>query len=184
MGSEGHIIEFVKLLKGAEICLKNAKRLLEDANILSREGRYPSGHILAMLSHEEVAKAFFLLDFYERGEDLSKKQWEKITKGRAHSQKLELIQRKEIEWIDKLLEEETKWTKDFSESLGKLARAEQVMKERLTYVDYSFPKQEWMDPEKEPAADKFNCQMRIELSEWAISKLEAEFKKQQTKRKN
>ena len=168
MKSEEDVIEFVKLPQGAEICLKNAERLLEDAKILFREDRYPSGHVLAMLSHEEVAKAFFLLDFYERREDLRKKQWEKITKGRAHSRKLDLIQRKEIEWIDKVLWEKTELTENLSESLKRLARAEQIIKERLTYVDYSFSKHEWMNPETELASDKFNCEMRIELSEWAV----------------
>src|SRR5690242_19194470 len=43
-----------------QACLQNAERLIEDAKLLGREGRYRSGYLILLLASEELGKAIWL----------------------------------------------------------------------------------------------------------------------------
>ena len=47
-----------KLEKGVKLCLKNARRLIKDANLLIDNGSYGHALFLVFTSLEEVSKAF------------------------------------------------------------------------------------------------------------------------------
>ena len=47
---------------GIKACIKNANRLLADANILAEKKRYPSARFLVTTAQEEIAKLYILID--------------------------------------------------------------------------------------------------------------------------
>lgn len=81
------------MVNGATLCMENADRLLQDAWNLFYRGKHSSSFMLSQLSIEEQAKAFILIEKHIRKEPLPENEWEKYTKGSAHSLKLQYIQK-------------------------------------------------------------------------------------------
>jgi AbiV family abortive infection protein len=84
-----------RLHEGIEMILQNAHNLVECAKILCKEEKYTIASVLSILAFEEMAKAMFLIDHYNKREGVSEAQWRKLTRGRVHRRKLEKFVRTE-----------------------------------------------------------------------------------------
>jgi AbiV family abortive infection protein len=130
---------------GADVCLENANRLLQDACLLFEKERYIASSCLAILTIEEIGKGIELLGLFRTQEDLSKSKWEKLSKGKAHIRKImagqELVheylekQFKNIRLMKAKIDEQAKLT---------LAKHYQWRKERYLYVD--LVNNRWVSP--------------------------------------
>ncbi len=77
------------LIDGSLHCVKNAKRLSEDAKSLFESKRYSSCLSLAVLALEELGKSFMLLDAYVKKQEVESRDWFK--KFSSHREKLEFL---------------------------------------------------------------------------------------------
>jgi AbiV family abortive infection protein len=113
--------------KGAEECLRNSERLLNDATALFyQNGSYTSCFVLTIFSIEEMAKASKLIDYHKKCDNnLPLTEWNIFTRSGSHKRKLQWMYAKDVEWIseitpsyEKLLKEiasEVKWARDLEE---------------------------------------------------------------------
>ena len=104
-GTEASMSEsLVDLRGGAEACLSNSQRLLDDAITLFEKESYPSCFMLTQLCLEELAKGFMLIEKEAKHEVFSRKEWEEITsKGKSHKKKLAYLQEIEDNWAEECL---------------------------------------------------------------------------------
>lgn len=77
-----------QLKDGAEFCLENGLRLLEDGEILFMRGRYLTASFLGLSACEEVAKGEALLQHYNTGQGMTKKTWYAYKRNKPHVNKL------------------------------------------------------------------------------------------------
>lgn len=68
-------IPYTELEKGIKLSIENAERLIEDAETLCKNGRYPSASYLAIVALEEEGKAYLLLKRFIAKTDIKKKSW-------------------------------------------------------------------------------------------------------------
>ncbi len=59
-------IPYDEIPKGIELALKNSDRLRIDAEMLSKKGRYNSAIPLVTLAIEELGKAIWLSEYFEK----------------------------------------------------------------------------------------------------------------------
>jgi AbiV family abortive infection protein len=78
-----------QIAKGMSVAAANSKRLLEDAQLLYEQERYPSACSLAILSIGEAGKLVILREMASRPEDIQK-VWKSY---RTH-------QAKNVHWIN------------------------------------------------------------------------------------
>ena len=64
--------------EGAELCLENANRLLQDEFIFFEDKRYITTSCLAIYAIEEIGNGKELLELFEIGKDLSESKWTEI----------------------------------------------------------------------------------------------------------
>jgi AbiV family abortive infection protein len=131
--------------EGADVCLENANRLLQDACLLFEKERYITSSCLAILTIEEIGKGIELLELFRTQEDLSKSKWDKLSKGKAHVGKImagqglvhEHLEKqfKNIRLMNLNLDERAKLT---------LAKHYQWRKEQYLYVD--LVNNRWISP--------------------------------------
>lgn len=138
---------------GADLCLDNAIRLLHEAKLLFENERYLTSCCLAIYALEEIAKGRKLLEFSQNGNDVTKKEWERLTRGRAHVEKIINGRKMAI----KRLEERFPFTLKmgvpgsllngrFEEAHRIFARYSQWLKEQCLYVGWE--RSNWVFPMK------------------------------------
>ena len=121
-----------QLLIGAEAVLKNAHRLIKDANILLKSGSAPTAHSLAILALEEASKAYSWAETAGRSRGDTQVE---VPSSALHSEKLE---RARSVWV--LAEDHFDGTgkMTFDEIFAKakdLAKNDNVAKQRGFYAD-------------------------------------------------
>lgn len=138
-------IPWQKLREGAKLCRDNAVTLAECALYIFKE--YPTiASFLTILAMEEIGKGIFLLGDYEKGNDLTEKEWKKLSKGRnAHIRKLKIVHTA-LKLSVKLEE-----IKEFQHKLSSIAKQVNELKLEYFYVDWNEKEKQWMSPTKKEA---------------------------------
>lgn len=186
------------LREGAKTCLVNAKRLLEDAQLLFGRRSYLSCFLLSQLSLEELAKGFALIEKHLKGEVFSKQEWRVLTKNRwAHVRKLKYLQEVEDKWTEECVGKKSisyietlhqivskvSWANNLGEYREKISKVHYQWRINSLYVGYDFEKKDWIEPSTHPIFDGvtigfLNCRMNIiranYLSQALMAKLEME----------
>ena len=157
------------LRQGATVCLGNARRLLDEAEVLFRNKGYLSCFLLSELATEEIAKGYRLLEKVRKKEEFSRKEWEDWTKKpRAHIKKLKYVHQIDDAWLRKVLDFHGISYQEFSKGFlknfpgakniedywEKTSQAYYDFRLDILYVNYDFKKNQWIDPlSYEPAQD-------------------------------
>lgn len=156
------------LNQGAAACFDNAKRLVDDAELLFQNKRCLSCSLLSELAEEEMAKAFKLLEKERKKAVFSRKEWEGFTRGaKAHRKKLLYIRDVYNRWLKKTLKSGGASYKEFLEdyfdeysfSLADLTKMLKEMDEmqagtnydfrlQALYVQYDFEEKKWTNPSR------------------------------------
>ena len=135
-----------KLEEGISMSIANAERLLSDAELLFKNSRYASARVIAMLSWEETAKAYFMFNNKENRADISEDEWRR--KFSRHVAKLDGVQNIMGFYGEPLFEDDSV---DIGlMALGFLEDHSTELKntrEGLTYVDYDFNNNRWVSPD-------------------------------------
>jgi len=93
-----------KCKEGAEYCLENANRILEDSVTLFADKRYITSSFLAIFAIEEIGKGAQLLELFKTKIDLTKSKWRKLRKGRySHIRKIKTGQNLAHKYLRKML---------------------------------------------------------------------------------
>ena len=123
------------LIDGSLHCVKNAKRLSEDARSLYESERYSSCLSLAVLALEEVGKSRMLLDAAVKKQDVTSSDWFK--KFSSHREKLKFL-------ISSLRTDSD--DESYKNSFDKIANLMKMLLEKKMeslYVDWSSTQGEW-----------------------------------------
>lgn len=125
---------------GFEKCHKIINRLLSDAELLLKNGRFSSAVSLAILASEEVGKGEFLRKKALDCEGLTKKEWREISfGGKSHLAKLRAIADTKME-LDKEYSAKGKATQ-LPKTLSKLGiQSNPNVAEEIQYTKYLFEK--------------------------------------------
>jgi AbiV family abortive infection protein len=68
-----------ELREGFLLCIENARRLLDDAKLVSNGGSKPTSFFLVVTALEEIVKAFFISKYDDRPEMWSEKLWRHLS---------------------------------------------------------------------------------------------------------
>lgn len=139
-------ISIGKLDEGISMCLANARRLLNDANLLHERGRHSSARVLAMYSWEEAAKAKFILECKQDGTNISMRQWRK--NALLHVRKLDKVQELMDIHSERIFNEEG-WEIELREEYGEKDHSVELKegREGMIYIDFDFQENRWVSPE-------------------------------------
>jgi AbiV family abortive infection protein len=145
---EDNMRKLNNLMEGAEICLANSKRLLDDSKALFYGNSNLTCFCLTQLCLEELAKGFKLLEKEKKREQFTEDEWKEITtKGKVHRKKLEYLQEVEDKWTKECIGSRISWdTTTPKEDREK--QAESLYNWRMTclYVNYDFDERQWINP--------------------------------------
>lgn len=158
-----------KLRDGAYACLNNAKRLLEDAQVLFERNSYLSCFLLSQLSLEELAKGFQLIEKQLKKEIFTREEWNSLTKYRnSHVKKLKYLQEVEDQWTEECIRgmmnlsyiellrqivSKVSWANNLDEYRAKISRAFYNFRLDSLYLDYDWEKKQWIEPANHPIFD-------------------------------
>lgn len=145
---------------GAEACLRNAERLLSDADKLLGENDNISSFLLYLSALEELGKVGILADKIEKGQHITQGEWDKLKWRKGHLKKLREYQ-KTRDALDSKMVSPFLSNFDFDEALDNMAkqlgsqniqahrekRAKELHDLRLAenYVDFHDGK--WFEPQ-------------------------------------
>jgi len=149
--SNQYDIPYDDIPKGIELALKNSDRLRADAEILAKEGRYNSAIPLITLAVEELGKALWLSEHFEKNTSILHKGGRPIF--RNHLQRIDKV----LGYVENVVKSRTiKTKKNHEDSIFNISEEfdEQEFKKRMWYVDYQkiqnpeFPwkNQTWKNP--------------------------------------
>lgn len=132
--------------EGVRLAIKNAKSLLEEAQLLYNNKRFARSTALAILAYEEIAKAAILRDKWHKGEGISKHQWEKRIK--EHVQKAKIAYQQFVEGIDDLTKKtlDRKIIDSLLSSMTGTAQNMKTLRESCIYVDWDSKNRKWLIP--------------------------------------
>ncbi len=131
--------------EGAQLCLENTNRLLDDACILFHNKRYITASILAIYSLEEIGKSIELLKLSKNGKDLSKSKWNKLTQWGAHKRKIRNGRKLALKDLEERLQMPGKVTANkFEQAHSILSSHYNEMKKQYLYVGLEDNK--WTSP--------------------------------------
>ncbi len=112
-------IPFEKTREGLKKCHAVVNRLITDAELLLKHGRYSSATALAILAYEETSKANELRMKAKTGEGISIKDWKKMSSGRgSHEVKLTNMLKQKEERVSKYTPSQAEFLKNIDEFLG------------------------------------------------------------------
>jgi len=86
-------IPWEETLEGCRLSIENAERLVEDSQILKRNGRIQSAYSVSLDAWEELGKAILLYRYYKTKEPVSSDDWKRIL--RDHK-------RKRVAWVNSM----------------------------------------------------------------------------------
>jgi len=104
--------------------------LIEDAKILSENGRYPSASYLAIVALEEEGKALMCLTNLKNGKDVAENRWKRQFKD--HERKLKVVEQAISKHMREIRVDGKRLTSD---ELAKFIRRN---KDDYFYVDWDF----------------------------------------------
>jgi AbiV family abortive infection protein len=171
--------------KGLRLSEENARRLIEDSQILLKNRRHHSAVYLAIQGIEEVGKALLFLKYKKDQKKITKTQWEKVFCD--HKRKISEVQEKISRHLTtvKVYEGFGKSRKYLSDKRvhEMLVNGLKRNKEDFAYVNYDFEKQKMTIPTKLEIAEfeAFTKSIIIGYTKKAIIALE---KEKTQKRKN
>lgn len=131
----------------------NAKRLLEDAEVLQKNGRMLSAWVLSIYSEEEFGKAVMAADRWIGRANMKYSEYQKFFRfGTAHLEKIQAASRltHSVVFPDKLREH--------------LAQDKRDWRERRLYVDYDFQSGRWLGPTSN-LSEEMSLMFRIDYDE-------------------
>lgn len=145
-------ISWQRLKEGAKLCRDNAIRLT-DCSLKIFE-KYPLiASYLIILAMEEIGKGIALAKNYEKGIDLTEKEWKKLSKGKdAHKRKLKIVHTALIDPYSFLKPHElsvrSENIKEFQHRTSRLADDVHELKLDYFYVDWNDKENRWRSPIK------------------------------------
>ncbi len=126
---------------GFKKCHVVVNRLLKDAELLMKNGRYSSSVSLAILAYEEVSKANDLRLKIKDGKGLTQPQWAKMSFGRiAHDLKLSSMLEKREERLNRLNEGHANFLNFVNDKLGLPSSDLSETKTQTLMLKHIFPK--------------------------------------------
>jgi len=139
-----------------QIVLKNAKRLIKDANILLSNQRYPLACSVAILAYEEMGKAVRMIVSLNKGENIP---WEELFTG--HIPKLSEVW-KNVDFLGLKITRKDRG-KNFLEDVKRYAQKLNKWKQRGFYAGESREECEFWDPTSEKYKIIREFQYRAEI---------------------
>ena len=128
-------IKWETLSDSIKLCLDNAERLYNDAELLLDKERFVSSAVLVTFGKEELGKAILMIDYWASRRNLSYKEYMRLFRLReAHNEKLIAAGRAFLK-------------AGAQSALGDfIARQERLDREKSLYVDYNFASESWTGP--------------------------------------
>jgi AbiV family abortive infection protein len=136
---------------GIRQCELNAHSTIIESNNLFNEGYFRHSAFFSIIALEEIGKAFFLLDSYEKGKPLSQKEWENWDTFFGHLQKMK---KATDEFISKTKQEIHELFPGIPRKVAVLGFSQQdicnlwKLRNRLLFVDYNFDENKWDHPQQ------------------------------------
>lgn len=152
------------LMNGAILSLKNAKKLLKDAQFAFKTDRYSITLTLAILSFEEFGKHFMIRKIIDNNKTITPKIWS--SEFSNHRKKLNAM----LEYLNSIVDEEEK--NDFalqSNELTKLIKNWRYDKLNAIYLNWNYKIGQWY------TFDDLNVEARKSEAELAINIIERFF---------
>ena len=152
--SNQYDIPYDEIPRGIVLSLKNSDRLRTDAEILAKAERYNSAIPLITLAVEELGKALWLSEYFEKKASIPQKEGRFIF--RDHKQRIDKV----LDYVKDTVKQRTMATRINRDSKASTffhipeEFNDQDFKNRMWYVDYqktqdtefSWKKQPWKDP--------------------------------------
>jgi len=101
-----------------KVCKEHIQSLLEASEILYNNNKYPIALSLSVLAHEELSKMKLVLEKIINNEILTKKEWNKLSKSKTHTRKLQGPYIDSTERMSKIGPEFYNFTKNNMAKLG------------------------------------------------------------------
>jgi len=143
---ENDVTEFIspkKVKEGMEKSHKVINRLLNDAELLLKHGRYPASVSCAILAYEEEAKADYLRKKAQKNEGITKTEWNDLTASPGmHTRKLTSLTKRRSERIQRFQDKDNELFGFLNQALlglpggGNVSNAKRVFSE----LNRVFPK--------------------------------------------
>ena len=135
-----------ELQKGIGLIFKNIRALLDSASILYENEKYLISASLSILAFEEMTKAELLISHYKNKQAVSENEWKRLTKRRAHMNKLiQFVSQQEI-YISAANEVGEGVRKE--DLIRMTASFYQMLKEHVFYVNWIIDKKwRWLTEE-------------------------------------
>ena len=138
MGNEpGWTIPDDDVVDGFMVCLKNARRLSQDAKLMFNNNRYSTCIHLAVLALEELGKTYMLLLAASKNQVITERTWNK--EFRVHQQKLATV----VECLETFSENDSAKAKQMREKLKIFLNEISRLKMEAMYVDWDSTKKQW-----------------------------------------
>ena len=142
-------IPVTKLVEGAKLCRDYAITLATCASENSK--KYPViAFSIMILALEEVGKAIFLLENFEKNNELSEAEWKRISGKKAHVKKLKIVHTALIDPYSVLKPHELsirlKENKQYQHFEGIMGKDIYEIKLDCLYVDWKGDKSQWETP--------------------------------------
>jgi AbiV family abortive infection protein len=173
---------FQVLSDGIAACIQNARRLYDDANLLFKKDKWPSGTFLLTTAHEEIAKTYIIVDMcrldpyrhrstlirlcYAFYDHIYKYAYSEV----AHLAKDQNIQDAQRDWQECL----DKWTPDVDdgETSTSLIHETHFLRELPIYIDFLDYAQRWSAPRADLAEYTYSMGLGIVPARTALECLE------------
>ncbi len=130
---------------------QNAHESIMEAKALWRGGYFRQVAFFSIVALEEIGKALFLLESYEKGDPLTRKEWQDRRSFYSHLKKLHKAREKHAERVKKDLRESLPGLKGpisivgfTPEDIEKLWN----LRNDLLFVDYNFGEKKWRHPQR------------------------------------
>jgi len=141
-------IPWRKLEQGINLIFENLQTLIDSADILYQNRKYPISISLSILAFEETSKAGLLLEHYENKTDLPRDLWNALTKTRKntphYNKLLKFLKQEKIVLLDfsKLKKPIIDCTEEELNELA--ARFYNNVKKNVFYVDWDSELCKWV----------------------------------------
>ena len=128
--------------------------------VLNIHDSYPTvASFLMILAFEEIGKGICLIEEYEKGNDLSEKEWGKLSKyARAHKKKLEIVHRTLLDQYSLLkpheLSVKLNEMEEFKHNAAQVARQIHDFKLDIIYVNWNENEDKWDTPLEKKTYDE------------------------------
>lgn len=162
-----------RLAEGARKCRDNAIMLTTSAAVTF--GEYPVvASFLTILALEEVGKGISLLKSHKKGNDVTEREWEKLTDRKAHARKLRVLHSSLTDPYSLLepheMSVQLEEIKEFVHRAGDLARQVSELKLNYLYVAWDEGTKQWIAPNQRQPFEADEALARLQAAIRLLSK--------------